>query len=86
MQIAYLTVDEVNRELALQFAESCGATLDPVSFCDPALDGKYDVVLYDWDCLSKEHQQEILSQLFSESSPIPWACTVTTWTTSWWRR
>ncbi len=69
MEIAYLTTDEVNQELAVQFAEDCGATLYALSLCDPIPNGEFDALLYDWDCLSKEQQQEILSQLFSESSP-----------------
>ncbi len=35
MHVAYLTTDEVNRDLALRLAEKCSISLDPLLPRDP---------------------------------------------------
>ena len=69
MRIAYLTLDEVNENLATLMAEECGATLFPLTPRDPKPDGEFDAVLFDLDSLPPRHQKELLSDLLS-SSPL----------------
>src|SRR5262245_40461602 len=71
MLIAYLTTDEVNQELALEMAQQCGITLCPVWPRDSQPDGQFDGVLYDWDYLPVQHQQQLLAELLSGLAPQP---------------
>jgi hypothetical protein len=65
MQIAYLTLDEVNWHLAAQFALACGAELEQVLPKDPEPDGRFDAVLYDWDSLPPRQREQFLSRLLA---------------------
>jgi hypothetical protein len=49
MRIAYLTTDEVNKDLALRLAAQWHMTVCPLEPRDPPLDGEFDAVLCDWD-------------------------------------
>jgi hypothetical protein len=49
MRIAYLTTDEVNKNLALRLAAQWDMSLHPLEPRDPPPDGDFDAVLYDWD-------------------------------------
>jgi hypothetical protein len=49
MRIAYLTTDEVNKDLALRLAAQWDVTVCPLEPRDPPPDGQFDAVLYDWD-------------------------------------
>ena len=69
MRVAYLTTDEVNRNLARGLAAACGAALHPVTPRDDPPDGSIDAVLYDLDFLSVTHRQEILAALKAGASP-----------------
>jgi hypothetical protein len=71
MRIAYLTVDEVNEDLALRLAEEYGMTVCPQTLRDPFPDGQFDAVLYDWDSFPRSDQQEILARLLEGSLSCP---------------
>jgi hypothetical protein len=49
MRIAYLTTDEVNKELALRLAAERQVTVCCLEPRDPPPDGEFDAVLCDWD-------------------------------------
>ena len=49
MQVAYLTLDEVNQHLALALADEHGASLDVLARPEAIGEGEYDAVLYDPD-------------------------------------
>jgi hypothetical protein len=49
MRIAYLTTDEVNKDLPLRLAAQWAVTVCPLEPRDPPPDGEFDAVLYDWD-------------------------------------
>jgi hypothetical protein len=74
MRIAYWTTDEVNEDLAHELAAECGDRLCPLTPKDWAADGQYDAVLYDWDHLPAELQQEVMRGLLN--GPLPHAVAV----------
>jgi hypothetical protein len=71
MRLAYLTIDEVNFDLARRFAEDCDATLVPLFFVDGPPDGKFDGLLYDFDHLPNEERARILTDLLRHRSSCP---------------
>jgi hypothetical protein len=71
MRIAYLTVDEVNEDLALRLAEEYGMAVFPHTFRDPPPDGQVDAVLYDWDSFPRSEQREILARLLEGPLSCP---------------
>jgi hypothetical protein len=71
MRIAYLTVDEVNEDLALRLAEEYGMTVCPQTLRDPPPDGEFDAVLYDWDSFPRSEQREILARLLEGPLSCP---------------
>ena len=71
MRVSYLTTDEVNRDLALQLAEACGVTLQPLTPRDLPQDGPGDAVLYDLDFLPAAHRQEVLAALAAGAMSCP---------------
>jgi hypothetical protein len=71
MRIAYRTTDEVNQDLALEFAQRQGITLCVLEPRDPAPDGSFDAVLYDWDYWPAERKAEVLADLLGEPSAQP---------------
>jgi hypothetical protein len=62
MRIAYLSLDEVNQDFAVELAEFFGATVYPVSPRDEPLDGRFDAVLFDLDSLRWHGSRAILSE------------------------
>ncbi len=68
MQVAYLTTDEINEDLALRMAEACDVALYAFSSRDAPANGSFDAVLYDWDCLPLPWRQQVLSELLSGPS------------------
>jgi hypothetical protein len=71
MRVAYLTTDEVNRELALAMAEKCGLTLCPLEPRDGPPTRDYDAILYDWDSWPTGQRQEALAAMLV--GPLPHA-------------
>src|SRR5262245_46838320 len=71
MRIAYLTTDEVNRELAMRLAAGQGARLEVLWPGDEPPDGRVDAVVYDLDCLPVGLRQEVLSKLAAAAAPWP---------------
>jgi hypothetical protein len=71
MRIAYLTIDEVNIDLAFRMAAQCGASLCVLSPRDGAPDGKFDGILYDLDYWPMDWQAKVLASLLEEISPTP---------------
>ena len=71
MRVAYLTTDEVNRDLALAMAEKCGLTLCPLEPRDGPLTKDYDAILFDWDSWPAEKRQEALAAMLA--GPLPHA-------------
>jgi hypothetical protein len=65
VRVAYLTTDEVNRELALQLAAGLGVDLCVLSPGEPAGPESFAGVLYDLDYLPESRRQEILADLLA---------------------
>src|SRR3954467_11650758 len=61
MQFAYLTLDEMNQDLAARLADAAGVELDVLSFHAPAPDGPFDAVLYDLDYLPDDRRAALLA-------------------------
>jgi hypothetical protein len=71
VRIAYLTTDVVNQDWATRLADCAGTTLENLWPKEAAPDGRFEAVLYDWDSLPPDHQQEILAVLLSCPPPRP---------------
>jgi hypothetical protein len=71
MLIAYLTIDEVNQQLAMQMADECGETVCLLTPNDPPPDEDFDAVVYDWDYLPVQRQQSIRADLLAGRSRRP---------------
>ena len=71
MRIAYLTVDEVNSDLAQQWATEFQCEIVPLSLCDPLPNGDYDATIYDLDYLTTSLIQRVLKNLLTGSLPSP---------------
>src|SRR5437016_13201071 len=65
MRVAYLTADEVNVELARQWAAECGGHLQRIRPKDGVPYGRFDAVCYDLDDVPRERRAEILLVLLS---------------------
>jgi hypothetical protein len=63
MPIAYLTTDEVNKNLALRLAAQREMTVYPVKSRDLPPDGEFDAVLCDWDHWPANRRPKALTQL-----------------------
>lgn len=63
MVVAYWTTDFVNLNLAREWAEECGASLEQAFFKGRAPTNSPDAVLYDLDYLPPDNQREILATL-----------------------
>jgi hypothetical protein len=63
MLFAYLTLDEVNQNLAERLAADAGVGLEVLSFRDAAPAGQFDAVLYDLDFLPDDRRQQLLADL-----------------------
>jgi hypothetical protein len=71
MRIAYVSVDEVNQELALRIAERCGVALFPLSPQEPLPWDDFDAVLYDLDGLQTQQRRLILTSLTAKTPRYP---------------
>jgi hypothetical protein len=73
MRCAYLSTDEVNNALALEWAIACGIELFPLAPKDELPGREYDAVLCDWDFWPIELRQEMLVDLSNGRPPCPLA-------------
>jgi hypothetical protein len=73
MMLAYLSHDEVNRDLAQQFAEAKGVLLCPLFARESASTGLSDAVLCDLDSLPSEERAGMLKALLGRSWMCPMA-------------
>jgi hypothetical protein len=69
--IAYLTLDEVNADLALRLAKEGGNTLYALVPRRPTPRAPFDALLYDWDYLPAERRQAVLAELLDRPLPCP---------------
>jgi hypothetical protein len=69
--IAYLTVDEVNQELARGLTAACGIRLEVLWPRDGAPDGRFAAVVYDLDSLPPGGREAVLAALTAEPLPRP---------------
>jgi hypothetical protein len=69
--IAYLTLDEVNEDLALRLAEESGALLYAPAPRRAMPGGPFDALLYDWDSLPAERRQSVLEEVLGGWLPCP---------------
>jgi hypothetical protein len=63
MHCAYLTLDEVNQDLAGRLAAAAGVRLDALSLRDAAPHDLFDAVVYDLDFLPPEECHAVLARL-----------------------
>jgi hypothetical protein len=61
MRIAYLTTDEVNKDLALRLAAQWDVTVCPLEPRDSPPNGEFDAVIYDWDHWPADYRPEALA-------------------------
>jgi len=71
MRIAYLTIDEVNRDTAERAARACRAVLCPLLPRDPPPDGRFDAAVYDLDYLPTAERRGALDALCKSPLPHP---------------
>jgi hypothetical protein len=74
MLIAYLSIDEVNQDLAARLCEAGGTRLEVVEPRDPPPDRRFDGVVYDLDCLAPEDRRRLVGEL--SAAPPPWPVAV----------
>jgi hypothetical protein len=63
MWCAYLTLDEVNQDLAQRLAAAAGVRLEVLSLRDAAPAGQFEAVLYDLDFLPPDCREALLADL-----------------------
>jgi hypothetical protein len=68
MIFAYVTNDEGNRALALQFADKCRVALCCLAACETPPTGKFDALLFDWDSLPLRGRLQIQMECLADSS------------------
>jgi hypothetical protein len=61
MRIAYLSTDEVNKDLALRLAAQWQVTVCPREPRDPPPVGEFDALLYDWDHWPADRRPTVLT-------------------------
>jgi hypothetical protein len=71
MRCAYLTLDEVNRDLAGNLAGALGMGLDILSLRDAAPDGQFDAIVYDLDFLPRDDRERVLARLRARRATEP---------------
>ena len=71
MRIAYLSLDEVNCDLAARLAGGRGALLEVWSFRDAPPNGRHDAVLYDLDSLPPRERRQTLAALLAGKPARP---------------
>jgi hypothetical protein len=65
MRIGYRTIDEVNRYFAQRLAAAHRARLCPLEAGNIPQEGKFDLVIYDFDFLPSDEQASVVHQLLS---------------------
>jgi hypothetical protein len=63
MVVAYLSLDEVNHDIAARAADESGATVDALTSLAEVPDAPYDAVIYDLDYVADHDRQQILNEL-----------------------
>ena len=63
MLFAYLSLDEVNKDLARQLATKVGGVLEALSFRIDARAVPFDALVYDLDSLPTDYRSDLLTQL-----------------------
>jgi hypothetical protein len=71
MLIAYISADEVNRDLAARIGASSGAQVEFLGHEGPAQEGRFDVVLYDLESLTRAQREMIVAKLLERPSSRP---------------
>jgi hypothetical protein len=71
MRIAYLTTDEVNKDLALRLGTQWEVTVSPLEPRDPPPDGEFDAVLYDWDHWPVDRRPQALTDTSAQPMRQP---------------
>ena len=71
MLVVYFTPDDVNEELAMQFAAACGLTVRCIPFGSSRRNGEFEAVVYDWDYLPLPWRPDILATLLWNPLPCP---------------
>ncbi len=71
MLVAYLTVDEVNQDMAVRLASRCNVTVHPVSFRELPLKKMFDALVYDLDSFPDSEREEILTKLLNSLALYP---------------
>jgi hypothetical protein len=69
--IAYLTLDEVNADLALRLAAEVGTALCALVPREALPGVPFDALLYDWDSLPAERREGVLAELLGNPLPCP---------------
>jgi hypothetical protein len=69
--IAYLTLDEVNADLALRLAAEGGTALCALVPREALPGVPFDALLYDWDSLPAERRDGVLAELLGGPLPCP---------------
>ena len=73
MRCAYLTTDEANTALALEWAAACGIDLFPLAPKEGLPGREYDAVLCDWDFWPVELREEMFADLSNGPPSCPLA-------------
>ncbi len=73
MRIAYVSIDEVNQDLAARIAAEFGAVVCRVAPKDPAPDGLFDAVLYNMDDVPRGQRSALVERLRREEPGRPTA-------------
>src|SRR5262245_41574303 len=63
MRIAYLTIDDVNKDFAMALAARCGATVYAFWPHELPQPGEFDALLYDLDCLPMAQREGLIADL-----------------------
>jgi hypothetical protein len=71
MRIGYLTLDEVNENLAQELAARFHIRLERLSFCDDAAVQCCDALLYEVDFLAPGDRERLLARLIDRSGDAP---------------
>src|SRR5262249_37109816 len=71
MRIGYLTLDEVNENLARRLAARFRVQLERLSFCDDSAEQHYDARLYEVDYLTPGDRQRLFARMINRSVDTP---------------
>jgi hypothetical protein len=71
MRIGYLTLDEVNENLARELAARFHVQLERLSFCNDSTEAFCDARLYEVDYLAPGDRQRLFASLINRSQDTP---------------